>query len=57
MPLPSPRKDESKEDFLQRCMGDEVMNQEFPDRSQRYAICLNIWEDKKKGEENEGNEE
>lgn len=53
MPLPKPQKKESKDDFISRCMGDSLMNVEYPDRSQRYAICLNQWENKNKGENNE----
>jgi hypothetical protein len=48
MPLPSPRKNEKKDDFLKRCMGDKTMNQDFPDQSQRYAVCNNLWKKKPK---------
>ena len=51
MPLPKPKKNEPKDDFINRCMGDDLMNNEYPDRSQRYAICLTQW--KEKGENNE----
>ena len=49
MPLPSPRDDESKEEWLSRCMGNDVMNSEFPKESTRYAVCQDIW-DRKKGQ-------
>jgi hypothetical protein len=39
MPIPKPEKDESNQDFIARCMGDSVMNKEYPDRGQRYAVC------------------
>jgi len=39
MPLPKRKKDESRADFIRRCMGDPVMVKEFPDASQRRAIC------------------
>lgn len=39
MPLPNPKKGENQEDFVSRCMGDEVMNKEFPDQKQRSAVC------------------
>jgi hypothetical protein len=29
-------------------MGDDIMNKEFSNTPQRYAVCLNKWEDKKK---------
>lgn len=40
MPLPNPGQKESKDEFLSRCMSDDTMNKEYPDRSQRYAICM-----------------
>lgn len=39
MPLPTKKQGEEDEDFLQRCMSDELMLSEFPDEKQRYAIC------------------
>lgn len=48
MPLPKPNKGESKEDFLNRCMGNDTMNDEYPDNSQRYAVCLSQWDSKEK---------
>ena len=46
MPLVKPKKDESKDDFLDRCMGDKIMNEEYPDNKQRYAVCNSLWESK-----------
>lgn len=43
MPLPTPHKGEKKEDFINRCMGDDVMISEYDDNSQRYAICTDCW--------------
>jgi hypothetical protein len=40
MPIPKPNKDEDKQKFVARCMGDEVMKKDYPDSSQRVAICL-----------------
>lgn len=48
MPLPRPKDDESKKDFLARCMGDPVMVEEYDDEAQRYAVCLNLWKEDKK---------
>jgi len=39
MPLPERRRDEEKDEFISRCMSDEQMEEEFPDREQRFAIC------------------
>lgn len=46
MPLPKPQPDEAKKDFLDRCMGDKLMNNEYPDSKQRYAICNSLWDKK-----------
>lgn len=37
--MPSPNKGEKSDDFLARCMGDAVMNKDYPDNAQRYAVC------------------
>jgi hypothetical protein len=47
MPLPTPNTNESQEDFTTRCMADETMNSDFPDNSQRYAICISQFENNK----------
>jgi len=39
MPLPVPRRGESGAEFLDRCMGSSTMASEFPDESQRAAVC------------------
>jgi len=48
MPLPKPKTNESKSDFLDRCMGDSVANKEFPDEKQRFAMCNSQWEEESK---------
>lgn len=40
MPIPKPTPDESRGEFIERCMGDDVMVDEYPNEAQRYAICL-----------------
>jgi hypothetical protein len=40
MPIPKRRKDEEKQAYVSRCMGDKVMNKDYPDSKQRVAICL-----------------
>lgn len=37
--MPTPNRGESDSVFLDRCMGEDRMKQEFPDNSQRYAVC------------------
>lgn len=39
MPIPNRNPDEKPKDFLQRCMSDKIMNKEYPNIKQRYAIC------------------
>lgn len=50
MPIPKPKKDEDKEKFMERCMSDGMMNNEYPDNKQRYAICMTQWKEKDKKE-------
>lgn len=45
MPLPTPRPGEEQDDFVSRCMGDETMNDDFPDQEQRSAVCFRQWRD------------
>lgn len=47
MPLPEPKKNETKDAFLKRCMANDVMNREYPENDQRYAVCNQQWKDKK----------
>lgn len=48
MPIPTPnKKTETKSEFVSRCMGDSTMNKEFPDQSQRAAICYRQWSKRK----------
>jgi hypothetical protein len=39
MPIPKRGSDETKNEFLSRCMGDSKMNAEYPETAQRYAVC------------------
>jgi hypothetical protein len=40
MPIPKPNSNESKDDFIQRCMSDDIMVNEYKDEAQRYRLCL-----------------
>jgi len=44
--MPEPKDGEKKKDFLDRCMSDEVMNEDYPDKDQRFAICNSIWDER-----------
>lgn len=46
MPIPKPRSDESRDDFLSRCMGDDTMRAEYSDADQRFAVCLAALQEK-----------
>jgi hypothetical protein len=46
--IPSRRKGEKKKKFVERCMGSPVMNEEFPDRGTRFAVCSRQAEKKRK---------
>ena len=39
MPIPKPKPSEKRDEFIQRCMSDEKMNEEYTDNSQRFAVC------------------
>ena len=45
MPIPKPQKDESKKDFIQRCMIDDTMTIEYEDIDQRLAVCSTSYEE------------
>ena len=45
MPIPTPSEDESHTDFVDRCMGDGTMVEDYPEDDQRLAVCENQWED------------
>jgi hypothetical protein len=40
MPIPTPKPTETQKEFVQRCMSDEIMNNEYPDKDQRYSVCI-----------------
>jgi hypothetical protein len=40
MPLPNRREDESRENFISRCMSDDKISKEYPDKDQKLAVCM-----------------
>lgn len=48
MPIPNPGEKENRETFMNRCLSDSVMNKEYKDTNQRYAICASQWREKSK---------
>lgn len=49
MPIPKPRVGETEDEFIGRCMGNDVMNEEYPDADVRAGVCYTQWENRDKG--------
>lgn len=45
MPVSTPRKGESKKDFIDRCTAEEIVRGVQPDKAE--AICYDTWEEEK----------
>jgi len=43
MPLPKPNENEKKPEWIERCMDNDAMKEEFPDNDQRLAVCHARW--------------
>lgn len=41
--MPTPRTEETKDDWIKRCMSDPEQVRSFPDEKQRYAVCESKW--------------
>ena len=62
MTLPTKKKDEKQNEFMSRCMADDMMNEDFKDQKQRAAVCYSqyrkrtknkseaSWDDVRKGD-------
>lgn len=51
MPLPVPNPDsENRSEFIERCMSDPKMTEEFEDNKQRAAVCAKLWDEQDKTE-------
>jgi hypothetical protein len=62
MPMITPKKDEKEQEFVSRCMGDDMMNKDYKDQKQRAAVCYSqykrriknkgqaSWDDVRKGD-------
>ncbi|HEY0089707.1 MAG TPA: hypothetical protein VGB37_12745 [Candidatus Lokiarchaeia archaeon] len=46
MPIPKPNPNEKEQEFISRCMSNEVMKKEFPDQKQRAGVCYSQWRKK-----------
>lgn len=49
MPLPKPEVNQDREEFIEMCMSDNTMEEEFPENEQRLAVCETQWENYNKG--------
>jgi len=47
MPIPKPKTNESRQDFITRCMGDDTMASEYTDSDQRLAVCTSEYDSNK----------
>ena len=47
MPLVKPKDKEKREDFMSRCMRDEVSTSEYPNADKRLAVCSSQFKNKK----------
>ena len=45
MPIPKPTNNETKSEFIQRCMTDDTMVSEYENTDQRLAVCSTSYED------------
>lgn len=43
MQLPKPEKQEEIQEFCERCAKDEGLTEKFPNYSQRFRACINIY--------------
>ena len=48
MPLPTPKPYEPKDEFIDRCMIDDIMVEDFEDDKQRFAVCETQYEDNRR---------
>lgn len=53
MPIPKPNIGESRDKFINRCMGDDTMTTEYTDSEQRLAVCANAYNSKEDSNEND----
>ena len=51
MPLVKPKDKEKRDDFIERCMGDQTSVTDYPKRGQRFAVCNSLYNARNKKEE------
>jgi hypothetical protein len=62
MPMITPKKDEKEQEFVSRCMADDMVQKDYKDQKQRAAVCYSqfkrrmknkgeaSWDDVRKGD-------
>jgi hypothetical protein len=45
MPIPKPTSNETKSEFIQRCMTNDTMVSEYENTDQRLAVCSTSYEE------------
>jgi|688.fasta_scaffold441283_2 hypothetical protein len=62
MPLPTKKKSETEQEFVSRCMADDMVQKDYKDQKQRAAVCYSqfkrrmknkgqaSWDDVRKGD-------
>ena len=48
MPIPKPTSKENQNDFVQRCMGTDIMKDDYQDDKQRLAVCISTYQNERK---------
>lgn len=51
MPLPTPKENEAKSEFVSRCISELTHANEFKSKAQRIAVCYAQWDKSNKEEE------
>ena len=46
MPIPKPKQGESRSDFMGRCLSSDIMQQDYTDNDQRFAVCSTAFDNK-----------
>jgi len=49
MPIPNPKGNETRKEYVNRCMDVTDMLEEYPDNKKRYAVCTVEWTKSIKG--------
>lgn len=55
--MPTPRKDQTEEEWMHECMGSQEMMKSFPQMKQRVAVCISKWKNKDKKSKSEMDDE